>query len=160
MPTVRTTGDDPAEQQVIDNIAKYGWHCVGISEENDEAAYAFTVGLFHTYKHPELVIFGLRGEIAHQILSLAVDAILRNEALDLASPTEELLKGYPCCFAEVPASNYHEYVGFCRWFYRGNAFPLYQIVWPSRTGLFPWHPDATQEFKLAQPVIALTPSGA
>jgi len=160
MSKVRTVGNDPSEQKVIDDVAEFGWHCVGINEEGDQASYAFSVGLFHTYKHPELAIFGLRGEVAHKILWLAVDAIRRNEPLDLALPTTELIEGYSCCFAEVPSSNYHEYFGFCRWFYQGSNFPLYQIIWPSRAGVFPWHQDATPEFRLAQPVVAHAPSGA
>lgn len=81
MTKVRTAGDDPAEQKVIDGIAKFGWHCVGIGEEGDQVSHAFSVGLFHTFKHPELVIFGLRDEVAQRILSLAADAIRRNEPL-------------------------------------------------------------------------------
>ncbi|MET0377655.1 MAG: DUF4262 domain-containing protein, partial [Spongiibacteraceae bacterium] len=41
-----------------------------------------------------------------------------------------------------------------RWYYQGNDFPLHQIVWPSQTGLFPWHPEASAAFRKAQPVIA------
>jgi hypothetical protein len=160
MSSVRTTGEDEAERRVIANIAEYGWHCVGISAEGQEAGYAFTVGLFHTYRHPELVIFGLRDEAAHGILNLAAEAARTERPLDLAVPSDELIEGYQCCFVEVPKSNYQEYVGFCRWFYKGNGFPLYQIVWPSRSGLYPWHPDASQEFKLAQPVIAPAASAA
>ena len=156
---VRTAGDDPSEQKVIDDIAKFGWHCVNIMAEGNEVEYAFTIGLFHTYQHPELVIFGLSSEIAHQILSIAVQAIRDNAPLDLSAPTEILLEGYTCCFVEVPASHYYDYVGFCRWFYEGNNFPLYQIVWPSRAGQYPWHPKVSVEFKQAQPVIGLATYG-
>ena len=80
--------------------------------------------------------------------------------LDLSLPTDALVDGYPCCFVEVAKSQYYDFVGFARWYYRGNDFPLYQIVWPSREGLFPWHPNASKEFKVAQPVIAQAPVGA
>jgi hypothetical protein len=116
--------------------------------------YSFTVGLYQSYGHPELIAFGLKSEVAHKILCNAT-AGLPEERLDLSLPTDALAEGHPCCFAEVAKSHYYEFVGFGRWYYRGNDFPLYQIVWPpSREGRFPWHPKASEEFKLAQPVIA------
>ncbi len=156
---VRSVGEDSPEQKVIDNIAQYGWHCIHIMGEGDAGPYSFTIGLFHTYKQPEFVIFGLPAKVAHQVLSIVVQAIQRDEPLNLSVPTNELLEGYPCCFAEVPATEYHDYMGFCRWYYEGNGFPLYQIVWPNRAGQFPWHPEATTAFKRVQPVLGHSPNG-
>jgi len=151
---VRTDGDDASELQVIGDIAAYGWHCVGIHAEGDESAFAFTVGLFHTFGHPEFIIFGLESKLAHQILGLAVNAIRSGAPLDLSLPTDQLLDGYPCCFVKVPESQYSEHVDFARWYYRGDSFPLYQIVFPSREGHFPWHPEATASFRNFQPVLS------
>ena len=156
---VRSIGEDAPEQRVIDDVSKYGWHCVNIMAEGDEAPFSFTVGLFHTYKHPELIIFGLPSEVAHGVLNLAVEAAQRGKPIDLSAPTDELLEGYPCVFVPVPEAEYHEHVGFCRWYYEGNGFPLYQIVWPSRAGQFPWHPEATAAFRAAQPVLGYAPRG-
>lgn len=156
---VRVVGKEPSERKVIDNIAQYGWHCVHIMAEGDDGPYSFTIGLFHTYQHPELLIFGLPADVAHPILHIAVRAIQRGEPLNLSAPTDELLEGYPCCFVEVPATEYHDYVGFCRWYYEGNGFPLYQIVWPNRLGQFPWHPEATASFKRLQPVLGHSSNG-
>jgi hypothetical protein len=156
---VRTVGEDKSEQKVIDDIASYGWHCVNIMEDGDLPPYSFTIGLFHSYGHPELVIFGLRAEIAHQILVIAADAARDGRSIDLSQPTDELFKNYTCCFVQVPVTEYQDHVGYCRWYYQSDNFPLYQIVWPSRTGLFPWHPDATAEFRAIQPVISGSSGG-
>jgi len=156
---IRTVGEDKSERKILDDIAEFGWHCVHILAEGEYVEYSFTVGLFQTYGHPELIIFGLSSDVARQILSIAAHEAKRGAPLDMASSTDALLNGYSCCFTEVPVSEYHEHIGFCRWYYQGNDFPLYQIVWPSRTGLFPWHPDASQEFKGAQPVLAQAAGG-
>ena len=156
---VREVGEDKSEQKVIDDIATYGWHCVSIHPEGDDVGYAFTVGLFQSYGHPELIIFGLSPKVAHQILAIAADAAKSGAPLDLTQPTDALINGYLCCFVEVPLTEYYEHVGYCRWYYQGNGFPLYQVVWPSRDGLFPWHDQATSGFKAAQPVLAPVPCG-
>ena len=151
---VRTVGEDKSEQKVINDIATYGWHCVNIMADGELPSYSFTIGLFQSYGHPELIIFGLKAEVAHQILAIVADAAKSGDPLDLTQPTDALLNNYSCCFVQVPLTEYRDNVGYCRWYYQGNGFPLYQIVWPSRSGLFPWHPDATSEFRATQPVIA------
>lgn len=150
---VRTVAEDPQEQKVIDDVNKYGWHCVGIHAEGDLGPYAFTIGLQHTYGHPELIMFGLQSTVAHAVFNIVVQAIQQGKPIDLSSPTDELLEGYPCVFVKVPESEYEEHVGFCRWFYQGDSFSLYQIVWPNRAGHFPWHPSASEAFRAHQPVL-------
>jgi hypothetical protein len=125
----------------------------------EEPLLIHLIGLFHSYQHPELVIYGLRREVAHQVLSNAVEGLPHGRRLDLAKSTDELLVGYSCCFIEVPKSAYHEHVGWARWYYGGDDFPLYQVMWPSRDGYFPWHPKANAEFRQVQPVIGHAPVG-
>lgn len=160
MSPVRTSGDDETERRVLADIATHGWHCVGIHPEGDEAGYVFTVGLFQTLGHPELVVFGLPPQIAVGIFGIVVEAARSGRPLDLAQPTDQLLEGYECRFARVPVSRYPAFVGLGRWYYQGDDFPLYQLVWPARDGTFPWHPDASPDFRRAQPVIAIPPEGA
>ena len=150
---VQSIGKDRSEQKVIDNIAEFGWHCLHIHADLSYVEFTFTVGLFQTYQYPELIILGLPSTVAHTILSTAADAAKFGKPLDVTQLTDALLEGYSCCFAKVPKAEYHEHVGFARWYYEGDEFPLYQIVWPCRSGFFPWHPLATADFKRAQPVI-------
>ena len=157
---VRKIAEDASEQKVIDNIAEYGWHCVNISAEGTLPGFAFTVGTFQSYKHPEFIVFGLRSDVAHQVLNLAVSGLNSGAIFDLSAPTDELLNGYPCVFVRVPEAEYHEHVGFCRWYYEGNAFPLYQIVWPSKHGNFPWHAEASDAFRAVQPVLGHSQYGS
>ena len=44
-------------------------------------------------------------------------------------------------------------MGTARWFYGGSDFPLYQLVWPSRDGYFPWNELASDYLKHLQPVL-------
>lgn len=64
-----------------------------------------------------------------------------------------LLLGMPCYFVKVHARYYEDYVGFARWYYRGKHFPLYQIVWTSNDGHYPWSPEAPTVFNGWQPLL-------
>lgn len=126
---------------------------MNVLAEEGLPGFSFSVGNYHSYKHPELIIFGLRPDVAHQILNLALAGLNDGSIVDLSAPTDELLNGNSCVFVKVPEAEYHEHVGFGRWYYEGNSFPLYQIVWPSKNGYFPWHPEASEAFRAAQPVL-------
>jgi hypothetical protein len=64
------------------------------------------VGLFHSYQQPELIVFWLPANVAHQILHIAAEAIKNGKPVDLSRRSEELLEGYLCCFVEVPVGQY------------------------------------------------------
>lgn len=151
---VRKTASDAQEKKVFDDIETFGWHCVNVLAEEGLPGFSFSVGNYHSYKHPEFIIFGLRPDVAHQILNLALAGLNDGSIVDLSAPTDELLNGNSCVFVKVHEAEYHEHVGFCRWYYEGNSFPLYQIVWPSKNGYFPWHAEASEAFRAAQPVLA------
>ncbi len=156
---VRTIGKDAPEQKVIDDIARYGWHCVNVLADDRGGPFSFTIGVFQTYRLPELVIFGLPSIVAHQVLAIVVEKIQSGTPLDMSAPTDELLENYPCLFIPVPESAYENYLGFCLWYYQGQQFPMCQIVWPSREGHFPWHPETSESFRADQPVLGQPPAG-
>jgi hypothetical protein len=157
--TIRV-GSDASERKVLADVEEYGWHCLNIHAEGDSAPWTFTIGLYKTWKFPELIIVGLKQDVAHAVLNNVAVDLKKGIKPDLASPTGDLLENYMCCYIEVPKSQYREHVGTARWYYGGNDFPLFQIVWPSKDGHFPWHPDASESFRKWQSLLGLAPVGA
>lgn len=144
------------EQRLLDNIARFGWQATSVfSKDGSEPDFSYTVGLYHSFGFPELIMIGLPSKISHGILSIAANAAAAGTPLNLAEPTDALLEDYPAVFIEVPRSCYAEYVGSCLWYYEGEDFPLFQIVWPSRDLKYPWQPDAHESFKSGQPVLGV-----
>ncbi len=121
--------------------------------DDEHEPFSYTIGLFQTYGHPELLIYGLSEETSHAILCIAAEAAARGQPLNMNEPTDELLEGYACVFVPVPLEEYPEHVGFARWYYEGDNFPVAQIVWPSKEGYFPWHENAANSFRAVQPVL-------
>jgi len=61
----RTTATDSGEQKLLDDVAKFGWHCMKVFGDNDHEPFTYTIGLFASCGYPELLIYGLPGEVAH-----------------------------------------------------------------------------------------------
>lgn len=106
-----------------------------------------------SYNHPEIILFGLPKEPAHGLVSVIADRVARGVPIDLSKPNDEIIQGYPCVFVEVNCANRQQYALSNCWLYQGNDFSMYQLVWPSKHGLFPWHPEASDGFRWSQPVL-------
>ncbi|WP_428506883.1 DUF4262 domain-containing protein [Roseateles sp.] len=156
----RTQASDSGEQKLLDDIRAFGWHCLSVSGDAEHEPFSYTVGLFQTYGCPELLIYGLRRDTAHSVLCIAAAAAARGQPLKPDEPTDELLEGYACVVVPVPRGEYQEHFGFAIWYYEGYDFPVQQIVWPSRAGHLPWHAEATDSFRAAQPVLGQHERGA
>ncbi|SRR5258708_32870119 len=144
---------DDLERQVIHNIAEYCWHCVNVIEENGCSPWSYTIGLFETWEHPELIIIGRSRATSHAMLKTLADDIELNDPPNLTDSAGHLLLGMNCHFLEVNPRYYSDYVGFALWFYRKRKFPLYQIIWPDRDSIYPWDQNASKAFKEWQPVL-------
>ena len=148
------------ERSVVANVEKYGWHCTSVSTTlgDTEPTFAYTVGLYHSYRQPEFIIIGLDCRVAYAILRILADAAAAGEMYALDRPCDALIENYECVFVEVPRDRFDDYVFSALWFYAGNAFPLYQVVWPDREGRYPWAKSATPDPQHPQPVLALEPA--
>lgn len=153
----RQAGEDASEQKVIDDIATHGWHGVHIAGDDEGPGYSFTIGACHSFGVPEFLIMGLPQAMAHSILDVALDAARSGAITDFTATTDALLQGHQCAFVRVPEAQYRDHVGYARWYYQGNDFTLYQIVWPSRDGYFPWEAGAGTAYVASQPLLGPAP---
>ncbi|MBX3691629.1 DUF4262 domain-containing protein [Dokdonella sp.] len=145
------------ERSVLRNVEEFGWHCTSVFESednnNDEPPFSYSVGLYHSFQQPEFIVFGLDPGVAHSIISICANKFEAGEQLDLEQHSYDLINNFPCVFVRVPRDRYYDYVYSALWFYAEEDFPLYQIVWPNKDGLFPWHPGSPESFRQWQPVL-------
>jgi hypothetical protein len=107
------------------------------------------------WQHPELIITGLSKTVAHQMLDIIAVHIEEKRPIDLSTTTDALLTGYTCIPAALSRRRSRITTStsdFARCTIE-ETIPLYQIVWPSKDGHFPWHPSATESFRRWQPVL-------
>jgi Domain of unknown function (DUF4262) len=152
----RATRDD-LDKIVISNINEFGWHCVNVIEDDGHPPWSYTIGLYETWNHPELIVVGRSRATSHAMLKTLADDIELNCP---PHPSDtNLLIGMKCHYIEVNPRYYCDYVGFALWYYRKRRFPLHQIVWPNSDGLYPWDENASKAFKEWQPVLGNAPIG-
>lgn len=153
MVQIRATDDD--ERQILEDIAKRGWHLIAINDDPRGSALAYSIGLYHTLGHPEVILFGLNSvQTMGQIVNDIGYLIRQGHRFEDGAETDELLEGYSCRFRQVPVDVYPEYFGYAMWFYRPDPFPAVQCFWPDRAGHFPWEAGCAASTRERQPILA------
>ena len=67
--------EDDHDRKVLGDIERVGWTIIGIKEEEALPGYCFSVGMYHTLGHPEILLMGLRAEIAAHLINDIGDAV-------------------------------------------------------------------------------------
>ena len=139
---VLRTAQDDSDRTVLGDVARVGWHIVGITEDVDPPLppYAFSVGMYYTLGSPELVVAGLPAEVAAELINALGDAVRGGRALACDMPITGFLTGYDVVLKPVSPTRYKSDLGYAVWFYRNlpQGFPCWQVFWPDQAGHFPW----------------------
>lgn len=145
---------DEAETAIHKNVRKYGWHATMIEEDDEGPGFLYSIGVFKSWRKPELILFGSPMEMAHTLITTAVDRMKDGESFPLDAPVDRILKEYPVMFKAVHASQFHEYFGYGLWYYDGPKFPALQCFLPDKTGKFPWDPGCAKAILSMQPDLS------
>lgn len=162
---------DAAELEVVDNIARYGFHVMNIQtteadalaqpEWRDVPDWTYSIGLYVSFGHPEIVIFSLPPESANAVLQDIADQARDGRELALGAIYDGELRSFPGQrFAlETVASEWSESLfGWACWFYGASTdFPVAQYLWPDSAGRFAWEDGVGEHICQAQRKLDIAP---
>lgn len=150
---MKESSSNSADKKLLDDIHSYGWHVVKVLEDDKRPGFAYSVGLFKTFNHPELIIVGLNLDSAHILINNMGDDIKRGKHFRSGLMYPEIRDDFNCLMIDVKKENYKTYVGFGLWFYEGDKFPLMQCIYPTVKGIYPWEKDWPADLKDLQPIL-------
>lgn len=147
---------DEHESFIVKCIEEPGWsvQLIAAGETAAEPAFAYTIGLFHNYRHPELIVLGLRHELMESMLDTLGQRIKAGQTFSAHDRVPDVIADFDVTLRPVTApQSFREHVGYARWFYKGNEFPLFQLVWPDKQARFPGEPGTNEAFNRQQPLL-------
>ena len=139
------------------DVAQYGLHVIKVSAESDSPTFAYTVGLYRTFGHPEVIMLGLGLDTMHQLLNDLADAVRQGHRFATGEVSDRLLDGYDVTFHTVPERQNAAYLGWAIWFNDGHDFPTLQMIYPDRERRWPWDDGVADGFRVNQPVLEREP---
>ena len=69
--TLQDPSLDAQERKALEDVQQHGLHLVHVLPNGDTPGWTYSIGLWHNYRHPELVVFGLSREVCHEVLNHA-----------------------------------------------------------------------------------------
>jgi len=146
--------NEKAEKRIVEDVEKYGFHKALLLDDGYLPAFAYSIGLYKTYQHPEIIIFGLSTDIMSYLLDKVGEEINKGVKFSTRIDYDEYLANYPIRFIEVDKEHYHDYLGYCGWFYDNTFdFPTYQLVWTDKERKYPWDKNFNENWKFKQPLL-------
>lgn len=142
---------DPVEKNFVAKIREYGFFRTEVGADGEAPGFSYTTGVWINTGHPEMIMFGMKGDIAHDVFW----DLFRNARTDVFLPigrrTDQVFANSDAYAFAVAEKYYGDYLGWSRWFYGRENFTCVQIVWPDPAGLFPWEAGFAQRFADDQP---------
>lgn len=144
---------DAFDLEILADVAQQGFHVVAVAFEGEPIGHAFTVGLFRTWDHPELAIFGLPPEEAAGAVARAAGRVRDGERFEAGESVEGIVKGRPVAFRGIVPRHLPANLGHAVWYHGGALFPALQGVWADGAGHFPWERWFPRELRDLQPCL-------
>lgn len=146
--------DIESKQAILADIEKFGCHIAIFEPDNYLPGFAYSIGLYTNYGHPEIICFGLKTEVLGSVINHARDLIKSGESLTTNQLYPDFLDDYPIQFVEVNKAFYPNYLGYAGWFYdRSFDFRVLELVWPDKQHNFPWDESFNPDWKFQQPLL-------
>jgi len=145
--------DTETEQSITTIVQEFGWYVALFNATDYLPSFAYTIGLWQNFGHPEVISFGLKTETLGSILNIAGEKIKAGKIFKSEYDYDDFFQEGPAQFINVHEENMPDYFGYARWFYQYKPFPALQLVWTDRSNRFPWEPDFDEEFIIKQPLL-------
>jgi hypothetical protein len=135
------------------NIEKFGLQVIMVKETSYLPAFAYSVGLWQNYKHPEVICFGLSIDLMHAIINDVAEIIKQGQRIEVGKSYSNIFKNSSAEFLTVDPDNIKDYFGVAIRHYNHDHFPATQLVWTDRNDRFPWENEFEERFVYKQPLL-------
>ena len=137
-----------------EHITKFGCSVIHVQEEGELPPFTYSVGITEQTGEPEVVVIGLKRELAHFVVNEYNRRVRAGERFAAGQLYSGFIEGFDVLAEEVPLEAYDEYFGQNLKLYGGASFRVLQLIYPTTTGIWPWSHEASEYFRTRQPVLA------
>jgi hypothetical protein len=130
--------DNRINKNVSEKIEKFGWQFQFVFDENGEKQdFVYTIGFEESFKHPEIMIFGLKKETMHSILSDISEDLRNGQTINPNVKNSNILSGeFEVMFKPLKEKFYSELAGIASRYY-DKPFRVYIMLWPDKNNILP-----------------------
>src|ERR1700754_2927066 len=87
------------------DIEKYGLQVISIRASKYLPSFSYSIGLLESFKHPELICFGLSTDLMHVLINDVAALIKQGEKIELGRNYDNIFANSDAQFVQVDARN-------------------------------------------------------
>jgi hypothetical protein len=140
------------ENRTTSDIQKFGLTVIIIEATDYLPSFAYSIGLWQRYNHPEIICFGLSTKSLHSIINNVADIVKSGQSIESGKTYFEIFENGKAEFLRVDSRNLNDYFGTAIDYY-GTTFQAYQLIWTDRQDKFPCQDGFEEEFIYKQPLL-------
>lgn len=142
---------DDVDRRMVALVREHGWVRTSVFKDDEGLGFSYTTGFWITARRPEVIMFGMQAETAHDVFWDLFRDHEAGRSLPIGTRTDNVFANLPAYAFPVAKRHYPDFLGRDLWFYAGDDFPCLQIVWPDRASIFPWERGFDTAFADEQP---------
>jgi len=143
------------DDEIAEDVRQHGWCAASVSDH--EPPFLYTIGLMHTCRHPEFIVFGVKSNNARALVSGLIRDIHAGRSYAEPGVYTISLGGdeHRVGVRRVHPTQHPLYLGFAMGFMtnigRIGELEAMQAFWPDRAGKFPFDVGCDLAVYLRQP---------
>lgn len=141
------------DEQTKSDIENFGLSVIIIEATDYLPSFAYSIGLWQKFNHPEIICFGLRTQTLHTIINDVADLIKNGQVIQAGKTYDNIFENSKTEFLNVDKRNLGDYFGTAIDFYNSKDFQALQLVWTDRNDKFPWEKGFEEDFIYKQPLL-------
>lgn len=147
------------ERGLLARIDEFGWSVTSVADpQNMSPPFSYSIGMYERFEQPEVLVIGQRPQLGLSIVNTYGHRLKASEYFVCGRNYAGFLLNFDVTFIDIDAEMASKtYTLSARWFYRGTQFPLRQVVWPDKSGNYPWDAGWRRDFDSQQPILGAPP---
>jgi hypothetical protein len=153
MPTALDAPDhmlDRQERNFVDQVRQHGWFDTNVFGEDESPGFSYTTGFWLRAKAPEIIVFSLRPEIAHDSLWHLYRAITAGTSFPIGLRRSGVFENVDAVSYQLPENSIAITLAGAAGSMAATT-GLVQMVYPDANGLFPWDSGCDERVARSQP---------
>lgn len=144
---------DKGEEKALKDINTFGCHIINVLEDAEHPPFTYSIGIEQTTGQPEMIVAGLNRELAQSMINEYNRRVRAGGIFVPGQRYSGFIEAFEVEFRLVHKSYYKEYFGWGLWLYKGAHFQVFQAVWPTTAGIWPWEQGASEWYRYVQPLL-------
>ncbi len=138
----RPEPQNDTDRTIFGHIDRVGWSVICIPDDDEGPGFAYSLGLFATHGHPEVIMIGMKTQTMYDLVNWIGKRVVLGHRFEPGKSYKDIIEKYPVWFLQVELTRYKDYLGYANWYYGSTTYPAIQCVWPDMEGRFQWDRDA------------------